>query len=524
MEQANSIAEFNKIIERYKTGDNLSFRGQGAKYPSIISSIARDRGYLENEPDMYAEAICMKQNEFNSLTSPIQRLAKLQHYNVPTRLIDITSDARIALFFAIQDVDNGEDAYVYVYSQENHKLNSKNVRVLSLLATLKEYDLETIRHQYQAQFNEEILDEEILSIVQNNVFVEFAEELKDLNLRLYQQKGSFVICGNVVLDGEIQRELKTLDSVEPVSIIKIPFEYKEMIKRELDEKYAINETFIYPELPSVGSYVREKYKHSNFSSDNMYSLMEEADVSHAGAKRISLVILLNEAFGIEKIKKAAKELMRKYQKTNDVVWVYVAKNGNDYIMRNWILRGQWINHKLPERYKPMAISEINDEGYSWVNEAAYSVQGDFYNEHIFEDDKVLFAKYQSSYKDVLPIYNQLHNLFENSQFDLFKEKLNKQAEKIRKVSINITDFGRSTNKEFGDFLHQYQEFMARFDDVLLTNGMEHLNENAWKYQITSCFQDANKAMQLIDSEIEMWKKNINVTDKELQEIGSTVEK
>lgn len=83
---------------------------------------------------------------------------------------------------------NGEDAYVYVYSQENHKLNSKNVRVLSLLATLKEYDLETIRHQYQAQFNEEILDEEILSMVQNNVFVEFAEELKDLNLRLYQQK------------------------------------------------------------------------------------------------------------------------------------------------------------------------------------------------------------------------------------------------------------------------------------------------------------------------------------------------
>lgn len=98
MEQANSIAEFNKIIERYKTGDNLSFRGQGAKYPSIISSIARDRGYLENEPDMYADAIRMKQNEFDSLTSPIQRLAKLQHYNVPTRLIDITSDARIALF------------------------------------------------------------------------------------------------------------------------------------------------------------------------------------------------------------------------------------------------------------------------------------------------------------------------------------------------------------------------------------------------------------------------------------------
>ncbi|MBS7734054.1 FRG domain-containing protein, partial [Vibrio cholerae] len=111
----------------------------GAKYPSIISSIARDRGYLENEPDMYAEAIRMKQNEFDSLTSPIQRLAKLQHYNVPTRLVDITSDARIALFFAIQDVENGEDAYVYVYSQENHKLNSKNVRVLSLLATLKEY-------------------------------------------------------------------------------------------------------------------------------------------------------------------------------------------------------------------------------------------------------------------------------------------------------------------------------------------------------------------------------------------------
>ncbi|MHA4413322.1 hypothetical protein ACX163_19175 [Bacillus cereus] len=46
MEQANSIAEFNKIIERYKTEDNLSFRGHGTKYPSTISSIARDRGCL----------------------------------------------------------------------------------------------------------------------------------------------------------------------------------------------------------------------------------------------------------------------------------------------------------------------------------------------------------------------------------------------------------------------------------------------------------------------------------------------
>ncbi|AJH62448.1 hypothetical protein bcere0016_40530 [Bacillus cereus 95/8201] len=524
MEQANSIAEFNKIIERYEKGDNLSFRGQGAKYPSIISSIARDRGYLENEPDMYAEAIRMKQNEFDSLTSPIQRLAKLQHYNVPTRLVDITSDARIALFFAIQDVENGEDAYVYVYSQENHKLNSKNVRVLSLLATLKEYDLETIRHQYQAQFNEEILDEEILSIVQKNVFVEFAEELKELNPRLYKQKGSFVICGNVVRDGEIQRELKTLDSVDPVIIIKIPFEYKETIKRELDEKYAINETFIYPELPSVGSYVREKYKYSNFSSDNMYSLMEEADVSHAGAKRISLVILLNKAFGIEKIKQATKELMEKYQKTNDVVWVYVAKNGNDYIMRNWILRGQWINHKLPERYKPMAISEINDEGYFWINETAYSVQGDFYNEHIFEEDKVLFAKYQSSYKDVLPIYNQLHNLFERSEFGLFKQELNKQIEKIKKVYHDFSDFGHSTNIDFNGFLQNYQEFIAMFDNVTDWATREDLKPTAWKYQISSCFQDANKALELIDSEIEMWKKKINVTEEELQEINSTVEK
>lgn len=524
MEQANSIAEFNKIIERYKTGDNLSFRGQGAKYPSIISSIARDRGYLENEPDMYADAIRMKQNEFDSLTSPIQRLAKLQHYNVPTRLIDITSDARIALFFAIQDVKNGEDAYVYVYSQENHKLNSKNVRVLSLLATLKEYDLETIRHQYQAQFNEEILDEEILSMVQNNVFVEFAEELKDLNLRLYQQKGSFVICGNVVLDGEIQRELKTLDSVEPVSIIKIPFEYKEMMKRELDEKYAINETFIYPELPSVGSYVREKYKYSNFSSDNMYSLMEEADVSHAGAKRISLVILLNEAFGIEKIKQAAKELMGKYQATNNVIWIYVAKNGNDYIMRNWILRGQWIDDKLPERYKPMTISKIDEEGYFWVNETAYSVQGDFYNEHIFEDDKVLFAKYQNSYKEVLPIFDQLQNLFEENEFDLFKQELDNQAEKIRKVYLDFTDFGHSTNKDFNDFLYNYQEFMAMFDNVAEWAQREDLNPTALKYQITNCFQDANKAMGLINSESEMWQEKINVTEQELQGIGSTVEK
>ncbi|WP_174351737.1 FRG domain-containing protein [Paenibacillus sp. JMULE4] len=90
MQQANSIAQFFEILKRYKNYSEIFYRGQSSQYESITSSITRDSGYLANEHIIYSESIGMKEDEFQLLKSPFERLSKLQHYGIPTRLIDVT--------------------------------------------------------------------------------------------------------------------------------------------------------------------------------------------------------------------------------------------------------------------------------------------------------------------------------------------------------------------------------------------------------------------------------------------------
>lgn len=515
MEQANNIFHFKKVIERYSLNNNVYFRGQGANYEYITSSIARDEGYLNNEYALYNESIELKQNEFTSLSYPIQRLAKLQHYGIPTRLIDVTTDPLIALFFAVQNTKN-DDGYVYLYPQKTYELNSKKISLLSLLATLKDYDIENIHHQYNLLFNDTITKEEILNLVEETAFVKHSEELKGLNPRLYNQKGTFAICGNIVVGETIQRQLKTLDSIEPLIVIKIPYEYKASVKQELDEKYGINEPYIYPELPSVADYIKEKYKCSNFSSDGMYTLMEKSDISHAGARRISLVIVLTKPLHIDKIRKVAMDLMEE-NSNNDVVWVYVAKNGSDYIMRNWILRGQWINKTLNEKYKPLPIGKMDSKGYFWYETNDYSVLSDFYEENIFKDDKTLFVKNQGYYEKIRPLFDKLQSLYISQKFDLFRKEVIQKAEKINGIYMIFSDFGHSKEKEFDDFLQNYKEFISLFDNIPIWIKRADLNDKVVSYQVSICFRDANKIVELIDSKSGIWKEKLNITHKDFEE-------
>ncbi|WP_197232645.1 FRG domain-containing protein [Priestia endophytica] len=517
MEQINQINDLYKVIEHYSLNTNIFFRGQSAQYPSITCSIARDQGHLENEYAIYAEAIEMKKHEFESLLSPIQRVAKMQHYGIPTRLIDITSEALIALFFAVQNTDNMSDGYVYLYSQNQHELDSRNVRLLSLLVTLRNYEIKTIQKEYQNAYHETISEEEILTLAQETVFVKQEEGFKELNPRLFNQKGTFAICGNEVVDGKIQRQLKTLDSVKPLVVVKIPYEYKASIKRELDEKYAVNEAFIYPELPSVASYLKEKYKYKHISNEEVYDLMEETNISTGRARRISLVIVLTKRLSIEEIKRSAKSLIEKYKETYDVVWIYIAKDGNDYIMRNWVLTGQWIDNELPKSAQPIRISKVIDnQGYSWKEGNSYSVLSDFYEDNVFCDDKELYVKYQTFYQDLRPTFDQMQSLFLSRNYDLFRKEANQNTEIVTQYFMALSDFGKSKNKKLDDFFFHYHEFTSFFHDIFLWVNRNDLNDKSLEYQISMYFKEANQAVNIIDTNNEIWKDELNVTQEDIE--------
>ena len=113
-----SLADFRKKLKRFQECyDEIYFRGEVEEFPNREPSILRDEGYLENEGCMYQEMMQMYGEQMKNAYRYIGKLALLQHNNVPTRLLDITVDPFVALYFACEQngIANDKDGYVFMY-------------------------------------------------------------------------------------------------------------------------------------------------------------------------------------------------------------------------------------------------------------------------------------------------------------------------------------------------------------------------------------------------------------------------
>lgn len=472
-----------------------------------------------NESSIYIEAIKMRTMEFDGLTSPIECLSKMQHYGIPTRLVDLTINPLIALFFAVQKVDSESHGNVYVFLQPEHSLNDKRIKLLALLATLKPLKIDAIKSSYIERYSENITEDEILEYASKGAFIKHSVELQKYNERLFCQKGTFAICGNEIKDREIKKAVLPLNSIEPTMIIRIPFEYKQEIKKELDEKYNINETTIYPELPSVAEYLKEKYKKVDFDLEGIYSILEVKNISNLGARRCAIVAVLNKVLHIEEIKNIGIQIIEQYRSAYDVVWVYIAKNGDDYIMRNWMIRGQWIRESLDSRFKPHLIGDIDELGYIWHFEKSYSTLADYYDEYSFTDDKILYTQNMKTFEKLEPHYMFMLNAFESGNMKDLEEYAIDKAEDITKLFLKFGDYGHSRNNEFNKYLNSFQGAASYLDNVVMWVTKKEESSYTKKYLISNCFRDAKLHFDRIKEQAIYWKKNIGLSDDEYNEIN-----
>lgn len=518
MEQANSIHNYLRLLERYSGYKEIYYRGQLEKYPSILPSVARDEGYLCNESSIINEAIRMKADEFSQLHHPLQKLSKLQHYGIPTRLIDVTVDPLIALYFAVENVDDLSNGKVLLYLNNGCDFESDQAKLLSLIATLKDRDIDKVLIEYKSVFNNEITSDIAFAYINKPIFIRYSEELKVLNPRLYNQKGTFLICGNDVVNRTIMNNLKSLDSLTPNMTIRIPYEYKRFIKDELDKKYGINNVVIYPELPSVADYIKQKYKKENFTADGKYSIVQTKNISHGLARRISVVVVLNAHLRIDQIRSIGIDVINIYKRSYDVIWVYIAKTGEDYIVSNWILRGQWINPKLDVRYQPSKLKEADGKGYYWEAGNSYSILSDFYNEYVFDTDKNLFIYHQKVWDDFIPIYDMFVQCFKTEDIQAFIDEIINYKKQVSILYSLLQDFGHSKNKEFDDFLNNYEYAVSATYDLYLWLEDDKLNQHEKQYHFLSCLKETRKFADIINENAPKWKTKIGVSEKDFTSI------
>lgn len=111
-----NVSSFMKHLEAH--GSSFFYRGQAQDWP-LIPSIARvGRGGFEVLWDFEEQIL----SEFRRLASPYldrppttlnEWILHAQHYGLPTRLLDWTSNPIKALFFAVEDIHNKNDGVVW---------------------------------------------------------------------------------------------------------------------------------------------------------------------------------------------------------------------------------------------------------------------------------------------------------------------------------------------------------------------------------------------------------------------------
>jgi hypothetical protein len=292
---ANSLDEVIRfVLQIEKTNpDNLMyFRGEtkDRKEQAISPSVYRE-GNLKKEEYFYRETQRFNEEEFLSDKTTFDKLSRMQHYSVPTRMIDISEDLISSMFFALEEKDNNDNSVVYVMEMDKHKIkyyDSDAVSVVSNMAKIPmseegdktkerlrsnayDYtDIESFNRCNSVKFLLHEIKEEkpqFENIIDpKHIFSIFCVKPKYTNKRISNQKGAFLLFG--LNKSEVEKPIELLvkngDTIELNSDLKNFSPISKITKIIIDSSVqkgslhtlGITKPYIYPDLEKVSEWLK----------------------------------------------------------------------------------------------------------------------------------------------------------------------------------------------------------------------------------------------------------------------------
>lgn len=270
---ADSVGTFIEHVFRLNHGGReVFYRGHSnsKKYRLEPSIFRRDQDgnfiHRDAEDRMYRELLVSNSVDFSGDIYTLDRLVRMQHYSLPTRLLDITSNPLIGLYFCCKSNLN-DDGEVIVLSMESSYIkyfDSDTASCIANLSRLSKGVRDSIAFDAEGLegFNDQRALKQLLHFIkEEKPFFEprlqpehlrsvLCVKGKHTNSRISFQSGAFLLFGDeAVLDEE---------GTTNITLHRIAITNKRAILKELD-RLNINESTVFPYIESSAKYIAQKF-------------------------------------------------------------------------------------------------------------------------------------------------------------------------------------------------------------------------------------------------------------------------
>ncbi len=254
---------------------DLSWRIQ----PSVMRGLKQDA-----ERNILSELTLEVSEEFETEKSMFRKLVRAQHYGLPTRLLDVSLNPLVALYFACFDEkERDKDGKLVIFDCSPSRIkfaDSDTVSVLSNLALLSDTEKKAIDEAHKTlpknigsiaagqrmeQFNQ------ISEVDRLTQFIRiekpyFRPEINPTHVRQYyfvhphkNNRRIVAQSGAFILAGIMKYQKLTKSKPMGVSQVKIPSQSKGLILDQLD-KININSRTLFPEIEAASDYIKQKWR------------------------------------------------------------------------------------------------------------------------------------------------------------------------------------------------------------------------------------------------------------------------